>query len=295
MLLVLAVLPIGPVCAQQLTPNAYQPSPVHANVIIAADNFSTGDVSLDPSLPVTDVHADINSFAVGFARTLGVYGHYANVGVVAPYVTGNLEGTYLGETLSVHKKGFADPQFRLAVDLYGAPAMTPKEFAVYHQHTIVGVSLVVAPPLGAYDNTKLINIGSNRWSFKPEIGLSRASGPWTLETDAGAWLFTDNTNFARGKVRAQDPIGAFQLHAIYTFRSRMWLALDGTYYTGGRTTINGTRKFDLQKNSRVGVTLSLPLRRLQSIKIAYSRGARTTIGGNFDTVGVSYQYAWIDH
>ena len=77
-------------------------------------------------------------------------------------------------------------------------------------------------------------------------------------------MFTDNTNFYGGKVRSQDPIGALQLHAIYTFRPRLWLALDGTYYTGGRTTINGTANYDLQQNSRVGLTLSVPLKRLQS-------------------------------
>jgi hypothetical protein len=81
---------------------------------------------------------------------------------------------------------------------------------------------------------------------------------------------------------------------IYTFHPMLWLAVDGNYYTGGRTTIDGKENFDLQKNSRVGVTLALPAGRSQSIKISYSVGARTTIGGDFQTVGVSYQYAWAD-
>ncbi len=164
----------------------------------------------------------------------------------------------------------------------------------YHPQTIVGLSLIVVAPLGYYDDTKLINIGSNRWSFKPEVGVSRTRGSWTLEADVGAWFFTDNTDFVRGKVRSQEPVGAVQLHATYIIKPHMWLSLDGTYYTGGRTTINGQQNFDLQKNSRVGLTLALPLTAWQSLKIAYSRGARTSIGGDFDTLGVSYQYVWLD-
>ncbi len=280
--------------AQQLTPNAYAPSPTGANVAIASENYSTGAVALDPALPVKDLHATINTLSLGYGRTLGMFGHYANIGVFVPYLHGDVNGQYLGQYQSVHPTGLGDPQVRLAVNLYGAPALTAREFAAYHPETIVGVSLIIAPPLGDYNDTKLINIGSNRWSFKPEVGVSRTNGPWTFEADAGAWIFTNNTDFLRGRVRSQEPIGAVQLHAIYSIRSHMWVAVDGTYYTGGRTTIDGQRNIDLQHNSRVGVTLALPLGRWQALKFAYSRGARTTIGGDFDTIGVSYQYLWLD-
>lgn len=294
LLLVMTVLPVTAVHGQQLTPNAYAPTPIGTNVALIAENYSVGDVALDPSLPVTGLHATINSPAVGYLRAFGFLDHYMNVGIVVPYVRGDLSGYYLGQYQQLRRSGLGDPQLRVAVNLYGAPAMTPQQFLAYQPQTIVGVSLIVVPPLGQYDSTKLINIGSNRWSFKPELGISHALGRWTLESDLAVWLFTDNTNFFHGNERSQDPIGALQLHAIYAITHRLWVALDGTYYTGGRTTINGVQNYDLQHNSRVGITLSVPLRKLQSLKIAYSRGARTTIGGDFDTIGVSYQYVWID-
>jgi hypothetical protein len=292
-LLALTGLPVA-VRSQQLTPNAYAPSPTGANVAILTDDYSTGDVAIDPSLPVKDLNAKINSVIAGYAHTLGFLGRYTNVAFGVPYVKGDLNGLYLGQYQAVHPKGFGDPQLRVAVNLYGAPALTPRQFAGYHPQTIVGASLIVVAPLGHYDDTKLINIGSNRWSFKPEVGVSRTRGSWTLEADVGAWFFTDNTDFARGKVRSQEPIGAVQLHATYLIKAQMWLSLDGTYYTGGRTTINGQQNYDLQKNSRVGLTLAWPLTRFQALKIAYSRGARTSIGGDFETLGVSYQYLWFD-
>ena len=283
-----------PARAQELEPRAYSPSPVGLNIGIVADSVSTGDVAFDPSIPIQSGRANLNVSAVGYVRTLGILGHSANIGLSVPYVHGNLDGLYLGQYVEAHRSAFGDPRFRFAVNLYGAPAMSPREFATYHQDTIVGASLVVAAPLGAYDSTKLVNVGSNRWAFKPEVGMSRATGHWILEGDVGAWFFTDNTDFYGGKDRAQAPIGSLQLHAIYTIRPLMWIAVDGTYYTGGRTTINGAQNYDLQQNSRVGVTFALPIARLQSIKIAYSRGARTTIGGDFQTIGIAYQFIWAD-
>jgi hypothetical protein len=283
---------IGATRAQELTPNAYTPVPVGANLLLLTNNYSTGSISLDPSLPIEDVHANVNTTIVGYGRTLGLFGHYTNIGFLVPYVHGEVSGLIGGQQQSVRRNAFGDPLLRLAVNLYGAPALSRREFASYQQSTIVGVALVVAPPLGAYDSTKLINVGSNRWSFKPEIGISQRTGAWTFESDLAVIFFTDNTNFYNGGVRSQEPIGALQLHAIYTIRPQMWVAVDANYYTGGRTTVNGKQNVDLQQNSRVGITFGMPLTRAQSLKFAYSHGARTTIGGDFDTFGISYQYAW---
>ena len=178
------------------------------------------------------------------------------------------------------------------MNLYGAPAMTPKEFASYRQGTIVGVSVTVAPPLGQYDSTKLINLGTNRWSFKPEVGFSSTHGQWVVEAMAGIWIFTDNDDFFGGRTRVQDPVTALQFHLTYKFKRTMWLAGDANYYTGGTTTIDGTQNLDFQRNSRVGATFSTALDNRQAIRASVSRGAYTTIGAAFTSLAVGYNYAW---
>ncbi len=170
--------------------------------------------------------------------------------------------------------------------------MTPTAFASYRQRTIVGVSLTVAPPLGQYDDTRLINLGTRRWSIRPELGVSRAAGRWVLETMAGVWLFTDNTHFLGGRTREQAPIAAAQVHLTYKFKRTMWLAGDANFFTGGRTTIGGTANLDLQRNSRVGATFSSAIDRHQAIRMSVSRGAYTTIGADFTSIAGSYSYAW---
>lgn len=282
----------APLVGQELEPAAYKVVPINVNLLQFGYVLAIGDVNFTPALPVEDAEATIYTMTVMYGRTLGILGRSANLGVVAPYSRGHLEGIYLGNFTEVDRSGFRDPMFRLAVNLHGGPAMGVKEFAAYQPKTNVGASLRILAPLGQYDRSKLINLGSNRWSFKPEVGVTRALGSWSFEFYAGVWLFTDNTDFFGGKTREQDPIGSFQLHALYTFKPGMWLAFDVNYYNGGTTRVDGLENLDLQQNSRVGLTYLLPLNRRSSLRFAYSRGARTTIGAAFDALGVGYTYVW---
>jgi len=277
---------------QELAPGAYAAAPVGVNVIVLANTLQGGDLTFDPSAPIEDGKATINASSLGFARTLDVAGRSAQIAIGLPYVLGNVEGIYIGEFTKVHRSGIGDPRLRFGINLYGAPAMNLKEFAGHRQRTSIGASLNVVIPAGQYDPAKLINIGSNRWSFKPEIGVTHRFGKWTVEYFGGAWMFTDNDNFFGGRLRKQDPIGSTQFHFTRTFRPRLWVAFNANFYFGGRTTVDDTKNLDLQTNSRVGVTLAVPVARRQSIKIAFSRGAYTSIGADFNAIGISYQYLW---
>jgi hypothetical protein len=278
--------------AQELEPGAYWPIPAGLNIVTVVNSFNRGDLAFDAAVPIEDATARINTTAFAFTRAFSLAGRSANVGVVLPLVGGHLEGDYLGERPSVDRFGLGDSRFRVAMNLYGAPAMTPKEYASYRLETILGVSLTVAPPLGQYDSAQLINLGTHRWSIKPEVGFSRGNGRWVLEMMAGIWVFSDNTDFFGGRTRKQDPIAAAQAHVTYRFKRNMWLAGDANYYTGGQTTVGGKLNLDLQRNSRVGATFSSALDRHQAIRMSVSRGAYTTIGANFTSIAASYSYAW---
>ena len=279
--------------AQELEPGAYWPIPKGLLIFTVANSLNLGDLAFDPSAPIDEASATINTTGVAFTRAFGLGGRSANVGVLLPVIAGHLEGRYLGEFAEAGRFGQGDPRFRFAMNLYGAPSMTPKEHASYQLRTIVGVSVTVAPPLGQYDAAKLINLGTNRWSIKPELGLARAYGRWVVEAMAGVWLFTDNDDFVGGRTREQDPVVATQLHLTFRFKRNMWLAGDANYFTGGRTTIGGKQNLDLQRNARIGATFSSALDRHQAIRLSVSRGAYTTIGGDFTSIGASYSYAWI--
>ncbi|MFV1969234.1 MAG: transporter, partial [Pirellulaceae bacterium] len=274
--------PIAPgpstISAQDLEPRAYSVSPVGVNVVAGAYNFKTGDLSFDPSAPIEDGSATIHAAGFGYVRSVGFLGRSANISIALPVIAGHVEGLYIGEFAEVDRFGIADLRVRAAVNLFGAPAMDLKNFARYRQNTNVGASLVVIAPIGQYDPAKLINLGTNRWSFKPEFAISQAIGRFTLEFYAGVWIFTDNTNFFGGRTRQQERIGSTQLHVLYTIKRRMWVGFNANFYRGGRTTVDGNVNLDLQENSRYGFTLALPVTLRDSVKLSYSRGAFTTIG-----------------
>jgi hypothetical protein len=289
---VLLLAAAGSSSGQELEPGAYSVSPVGVNILVITSAFTGGDVTFDPSLPIEDAEATINSIVLAYVGSLDFFGRSANVGFVAPNAIGHVEGLYSGEFTEVDRSGFRDPVIRFAFNLFGAAAMDLKSFASYRQKTNIGISVVAAFPLGEYDATKLINLGSNRWAVKPEVGFSRALGRWTLELYGAVWLFTDNEDFFGGRTRSQDPIGSAQIHLVYTFRPRLWAAFDANFYAGGRTSVDGRLNQDLQRNSRVGLTVAVPLDPRQSLKFSYSRGAYTTIGADFHALAVGYQYLW---
>jgi hypothetical protein len=291
----LAAVPARPSAAQELEPRAYAAAPVGVNFLVTAVGHSSGGVLVDPSLPFEDVEATVNTLSVGVGRTLDLFGRTGLLVAAVPYAWLSASGRVGEDTEHVSRSGFADPRFKLSVNLVGGRAMAPSEFARSQRLTIVGVSLGVAPPLGKYDRTKLINIGANRWSFKPEAGISRQLGKWTVEGYAGAWLFTANDHFYTGESRrTQRAIGSLQFHSSYTVKPGLWVAFDATWYSGGTTSIDGVEKADLQRNTRIGATVSLPLSSRQSLKILTSTGATTRAGSDFRTVAAAWQITWLD-
>jgi hypothetical protein len=278
--------------AQEIEPRAYSNAPVGVNFLIASYAYAEGGVAIDPSLPVTNADIRYHSAVLAYARSLNVWGRSGKFSAIIPY--GWISGTaeLAGQPQQREISGLGDVRFRFSVNFFGAPALSLKEFANYRQDTIIGASLELTAPTGQYDPDKLVNNGTNRWSLKPEIGLSKAWGPLTAELSAAARFFSDNDDFLGGSTREQDPIYSFQGDLIYAFNSGVWTAVTGTYLTGGRTEVDGVSNDDLQKNSRLGVTLALPVNRYNSIKLYASTGVATRTGGDYNLVGIAWQVRW---
>jgi len=278
--------------AQDIEPRAYSNAPVGVNFLVAGVAYSRGGVAFDTSLPITNPKLETWSPLVGYAHVLDLWGTSGKFDVVVPYSWLSGTAQLAGQPREREVDGFGDPRFRLSVNLYGAPALNLKEFASYRQDLIIGASLQVSVPLGQYDHSKAINLGSNRWFFKPEVGISKAKGPWTLELTAAATFFTDNDDFFNGNKREQDPLYSTQVHTIYGFSGGSWASFDVTYFTGGRTTLNGVLNSDLQQNWRVGATYALPVDRHNSVKFYASSGVSSRTGNDYDLLGVAWQYRW---
>jgi hypothetical protein len=278
--------------AQELQPRAYLPAPVGLDYFSISYSNNSGGLLFDPSLPVENAHVEANSPAVAFGETLNVFGRTGQALAVLPYVVADLSGTAAGVQQSRHRSGLADALLRFAVNIHGAPAMHLPEFVKYRPKTIIGASISVTTPTGQYDPNVLINPGANRWAFKPEIGISHSAGKWDFEADFGVWLFSKNSNFYGSTFREQDPLGSVQVHVVRMLPRRIWVAFDGTFYTGGRSYVGETVKADYQGSTRFGATLSIPLSRRQALRFAYFDGVTARIGSDISSISVAYQIIW---
>jgi hypothetical protein len=310
----LTVLRVGPVLAslaivvggstvhaQDLAPRAYLITPVRANAVTLGYNYNTGELLFAGTVPITGATGKLSVPSVSYYRSFSLFGRSANVLGALPYGVGTFEGEVLEQQRSIYRSGLFDSMFRVSVNLVGGPAMSLPEMRTWRQKTLVGVSLKVIAPTGQYDPTKLINLGSNRWSFKPEVGVSQRWGHWMLDGYASVWLFTKNPEFfSRNDFnpgtssQTQDPIAAFETHLSYDVRLRLWVSVDANFWRGGRTSLDDVENpATLQQNSRVGITASFPLWRQQSLKVSYARGAYVRFGGDYRIFSVAWQYSWV--
>jgi hypothetical protein len=299
-LAVIAACPLEDLHAQDLTPRAYVIGPVHTNAVLLTYSFSVGGLLFNNAIPLTDASAKINVSIFSYYHTLSFFGRSANITASLPYGVGHFEGTFIDHEGKRYRSGLLDSIFRFSVNLKGGPAMSVKEFQSWRQKTILGVSLTVVAPTGQYDSTKLINNGSNRWAFKPEFGYSGRRGHWVLDAYGGVWFFTTNPEYFSNnafvpgtQAQSQERIGSFEGHLSYDVKPRLWVSLDGNFWFGGRTRVNGKENGDtLQESSRIGATASVPLSKHQSLKASYSKGAYVRFGGNYQNISVAWQYTW---
>jgi len=278
--------------AGEIEPRAYVNTPVGINFLLAGYAYTDGGLSTPASSPIKGAQLTMNTGLLAYARTLDVWGKAGKFDVVVPYSDLSGSALFLGQSRERNISGFNDPLFRFSVNFYGAPALSLEEFANYQQDVIIGASVQVSAPFGQYDKAKLVNLGSNRWFFKPDIGISKTWGAFTLELSTGAFFFTSNDDYVGGKTLKQDPLLTTQAHASYNLGRGVWAALSWTYDYGGRTTIDGARSDVSYSNSRMGATLALPMNRNNSIKLFASSSIHTSAGTGFDLFGIVWQYRW---
>lgn len=278
--------------AYELEPRSYTNLPVGMNFLGMGLIVQSGDVATDPSETLENAEVDAFTPVVAYARALDLWGRSGKLDVVAPYSCMEGSADAFGRTFTRDVCGLGDPTVKLSVNLIGAPAMTLDELRQQRQDLIFGIGLRIGAPLGEYDSDKLLNPGSNRWTARPEMGLSKTIGRWTVESILSATWYSENDDFFGGVRRSQEPIYAAQGHLIYSFRRAAWIAIDVNGYRGGRTEVDGREGDDLQRNSRWGMTLSLPLGRRHSVKLAASQGVVTRAGGDFQTFTAVWQYRW---
>jgi hypothetical protein len=299
--LALLLCPLCVLNAQDLAPRAYVVTPIHSNAVTLTYSFYDGSINFNGALPVGDAKGRYSVPIFAYYHSFSLFGRSANIVAALPYGVGHFEGTLKGAGQNLYRSGLADSVYRFSVNFKGGPAMPPSEFIKWHQKVLLGASLKVIAPTGQYDPTKLINWGTNRWSFKPELGYSQRRGKWVADGYAGVWFFTTNHDFWSRNVyfpgtrsQSQKPMGTFETHLSYDFTRRLWVSIDGNFWVGGTASPGGVENpLTKQANSRLGGTAAIPISKHQSLKFGYSNGTYIQYGGNYQNVSVAWQYSWL--
>ena len=287
-----ALLLTGPAGAQDMEPKAYSASPIDLNYIVASATWSSGSVVFDPTLPISDVQADVDGMVLAIGHSFDLFGDLAMVTAALPYVRADVSGRVQEQAAATSRSGLGDARLRLSVNLRGNPAMTAREFAAAPRRTIVGVSLTVGAPAGQYYPGKVdqcrqqpVGVQTRSWRVDPVSPARRRRLPRRVAVHAEQRLLS-------GRRRShQEPVVALQLHVSYTLRPRLWVAGDSTWYSGGRTRVGDGELSTSVNNARAGVTLSVPVGPNPRSRWR-TNGVIVRSGTNFSTVAIAWQLLW---
>jgi hypothetical protein len=286
-----------PLRAQDLSPRAYVITPLHSNAVVLTWSYFNGGVDFNGAVPITGATGSFSVPSFSYYHSFGLLGHSANITLSLPYGVGNFEGEVMQQHQSVYRSGLMDFTCRFSANLIGGPALPFREFVKWRQKVLLGASVKMVAPTGQYSSQKVVNWGINRWAFKPELGYSQRWGNWLLDAYAGGWFYTANSAYYSvplPKRQTEAPIGSFEGHISRNIRPGTWVSLDGNFWWGGVTSLNGIQNLATkQTGSRLGGTFAWRFSKYQSLKMSYSNGTYVRFGGNYQAVQVGWQYSWI--
>ena len=283
--------------AQELEPRRWSHLPTGKNFVGGGYAYTTADIFLDPVLRIEDGEMKMHSWALKYIRTFELFQKSARIDFTQAYQEGRWTGLVDGVPTSIKRSGLADSVLRFAINLYGASPLEGKEFAAYRAkvdvETIVGTALVVNLPTGEYMSDKLINLGTNRFTFRPQLGVVHNRGKWSMELTGAVWLYTDNNDFFNGNKLEQNPYFTSQIHLVYAFRPGLWASASIGYGYGGKSTVNGVDKNDRRENLAWALSFGCPITRQLGVKVIYlSSRTQESIGQDTDSIGAAFSIFW---
>jgi hypothetical protein len=278
-------------------PRRWNHVPVGSNFIGAAYVYTEADIAFDPVLKLENVDLQMNTWGAAYIHAFELFNKSTRIDITQAYKKATWTGLLDGTAASTSRSGWSDTLVRFGINLYGAPALRGEEFFAYRAkqkvETIVGVGLVMRLPTGNYQEDKLLNLGQNRFVFRPQLGFVHNHGKWTTELTGEVAFYTDNDEFFNGNTLEQKPMYILIGHLMRSFKPGQWLGVSFGGEYGGEFTLNGVDKDDTKFNAGWALTYVHPINRQAGIKFKYVGIRRKELTGfDSETFVVSGAYAW---
>ena len=242
---------------------------------------------------VAGARFNLNQGTITYTHYFGLVHHAVWVEASVPLA--DLGGSVSGTNIHGSTIGSGDSSYAVTALLKGGPALSVAQFADYKPHTTVGMSLTITAPTGQYNSNKLLNLGSDRWSFKPEVAVSRPFGPeqkWQCDVYAHAYFFTDSTSYHGTEILRQGPLPGLEGHISYFVTNNVWASIDSLYSFRGATFVDGVNQNDAQKNFTLGSEVNVSLNPRNSLVFQFAKALVHQNGPAFTGFAVKYNYSW---
>ena len=286
---------ISPLSAQELEPRDLTNLPIGINFFSAGYAYASGNTLFDPSLPLDDFNARINSIIVAYVRSVNFWGKSGKIGAILPFAGGDFEGVFADEQFADDYTGFGDIRIRASVNLTGAPALIPKEYLEYKQNIVSGLGIQITAPTGKYNPEQLPNLGTNRWTFRITYGVSKTVKKWVFELYGGVWLFTPNNEFLEVLRQTQAPLWIAKTSIIRSLGKKdHWLAFSMGYGYGARVSIDGVERDITLSQMPLNLIYAHSIGKRHTLKFLLGSSIRFKQGADFDAFAISYQLRWLD-
>jgi hypothetical protein len=258
-----------------------------ANAVPLIYNSISGNTNpFDMSHTVTPgANFDATLAMTGYARTFTLWDRSAMAAIILPM--GRISGevvTPAGRTTSLSASGFGDPMLEFNLNLLGPKAQKNIPDVIRYQPGFsVDLLADLALPIGEYNSDQVLNVGQNRWYGRVGFPVIWQLGDWvpgrrtTLEFLPAVWMFGDNTDFV-GQTLKTDPLFQLDAHLTRDFTETLWGAIDASWYSGGRASVNGVEGKKLN-NLGVGLTLGYTVNSNLNLTVGY----KSTIGDSAPT------------
>jgi hypothetical protein len=279
--------------AQFTDARTYSEGRVGLNSLEFTYAYVRANASIDTSLVVGSANLGLNKGTLSYTHNFGMFGQMAWVTANVPFAS--LEGSVAAGNTSGSTSGMGDSSLELAVLLKGGRALSAADLATYTRTLIVGMSLTVGAPTGQYDGNKVLNLGSHRWSFKPELGISYPFGAerkWEVDGYINVYFFTDNTAFQGMEILHQEPLPGVEAHLSYSVTPSLWVSLDTRYAFRGETVVDGLEQNNPQENLILGAEASWAPDSHNSLDIVFAKALVHKNAPAFTGVSLSYIYSW---
>jgi hypothetical protein len=281
------------VYAQFTDPRNYDNAPVGINQIELEYAYARSNASVDTSLVVAGAKLNLNAGTIDYTRYFSFIHRMAWVEATVPLA--GLGGSVTGTNIHGSSTGTGDSSYEFATLLKGGPALSVAQFASYKPTTTLGVSLTVTTPTGLYNSDKLLNLGSDRWSFKPEIAVSHPFGPeqkWKFDAYVNAYFYTDNSSYLGKEILRQQALTGLEGHISYSFTNSLWASVDTRYSFRGDTLVDGVNENNGQQNFTLGSELNVSLNPKNSLVFEFAKALVHQNGPAYTGFAVKYSYTW---